>query len=604
MIPPSFDESLARALVEAAPDGILLVDAGGRIALANAEAERLFAYAPGELEGQPIELLVPEAQRGAHVAERTRFASQGQPRPMGEGRRLFGRRSDGSTFPAEISLSPVQVERGGFVAAAVRDVSARVRIEAALAEAEARVRELVEEAPDGILLADLAGRFTEVNAAACRMLGYARAELVGSTIAALVAPDEQARLAAHRARLAAPGAFEVLEWRVRRKDGAYLDVEVSGKILAGDRWQGIMRDISERKRLQREHEVTLERLRIVLEQCPVGIVLMTGQGDDARLDINERGKELLRRPAGDLQVGAYVPFVTHTDGTPLLLTDSPTRRTLRGERVEPMELVLTRPDGARIPVQVRGAPLLGSRGEVLGGIVAFEDISAEKDLERLRTEWNAIVAHDLRNPLNVIVLHARLLARALQGDAELRASVEEIQSAAARMNRMIQDLLDLSRLEARKLPLLRGPARLEGLVHKAVARAGLLAPDRPFAVRASGEAPEVLVDPDRIAQVLDNLLNNAVKYGTPGSAIVVTVEPRADAVAVAVTNEGLGLDVESLPRLFERFQRAPDGRLAGVRGIGLGLYIARELVEAHGGQITVESTVEGETTFRFTLPVA
>lgn len=604
MIPDSIDEPLARALLEAAPDGILLVDAEGRIALANAEAERLFAYAPGELVGQPVELLVPEAQRGAHVAERLRFAAQPRPRPMGEGRRLYGRRRDGSTFPAEISLSPVQVARGSFVAAAVRDVSARVQIEIALAEAEERVRELVEEAPDGILMADLAGRFTEVNAAACRMLGHAREELVGTTIAELVAPDERERLAAHRARLAEPGAFEVLEWRVRRRDGSLLHVEVSGKILAGDRWQGMMRDISERKRLQREHEATLERLRIVLEQCPVGIVLMTGQGDDARLDINERGKELLRRPAGDLQVGAYVPFVTHVDGTPLLLADAPTRRTLRGERVEPMELVLTRPDGARIPVQVRGAPLLGSNGEVVGGIVAFEDISAEKDLERLRTEWNAIVAHDLRNPLNVIVLHARLLARAVQGNAELHESVEEIQSAASRMNRMIQDLLDLSRLEARKLPLLRGPARIEVMVHKAVARAGLLAPDRAFAVRASGEAPEVLADPDRIAQVLDNLLSNAVKYGAPGSPVTLTVEHRAGAVAVAVTNEGHGLDLENVPRLFERFQRAPDGRLAGVRGIGLGLYIARELVEAHGGQITVESSVEGATTFRFTLPVA
>jgi PAS domain S-box-containing protein len=603
MIPPTLDDAFVRALVEAGPDALVVCDGEGRIVMMNGQAERLYGYAAAELVGQGIEVLVPEHKREAHVGERTRFTENPHPRPMASGLRLSGRRRDGTHFPAEVSLSPVHTPSGLYIAAAVRDVTERRKMEQALAAAEARLREVVEQAPDGIVVTDLARRFTEVNAAACRMLGYTREELLGKTILDLIPAEHEPRIQEQRKQLEQPGAILRTEWTLRRKDGSHLPVEISATTLADGRRQAIFRDIGGRVRLEREHARALERLRLVLAQCPVGIVLMNRQGDDVRLELNDRARELMGREETP-RVGEYVPYMQHLDGSPLRAEDAATLRVLRGEQVSPTDLVLNRPDGTSIPIQVRGAPLHGPDGEVEGAIVAFEDITAEKDLERLRTEWNAIVAHDLRNPLNVITLHARLLARLAKGNQVLADSVDEIQGAATRMNRMIHDLLDISRLEAKKLSLNLGKLRLGVAVQAAVDRAALTAPGRPFEIRVADAVPEVLADPDRVAQILDNLLSNAVKYGADGTPIAVSIEVTEGAAAVAVTNEGAGLTPEMRTRLFQRFHRSAEGALAGVKGIGLGLYIARELVEAHGGRMGVESDPGGKTTFRFTLPVA
>jgi signal transduction histidine kinase len=132
----------------------------------------------------------------------------------------------------------------------------------------------------------------------------------------------------------------------------------------------------------------------------------------------------------------------------------------------------------------------------------------------------------------------------------------------------------------------------------------LEAPDRSFDVTVEGDLPEAYADPGRIAQVMENLLTNAVKYGRAATPIVVEVAHVNHDVAVAVTNTGEALPQEELPRLFERFHRTAGAKRGAAKGAGLGLYITRGLVEAHGGRITAESTPAGVTTFRFTLPVA
>jgi signal transduction histidine kinase len=137
-----------------------------------------------------------------------------------------------------------------------------------------------------------------------------------------------------------------------------------------------------------------------------------------------------------------------------------------------------------------------------------------------------------------------------------------------------------------------------------VERMALQAPDRPFDVTAQDDAPKADADPDRIAQVMENLLTNAVKYGSSETPIVVGVTHENHDIAVAVTNQGKALAPEELPRLFERFHRTEGAKQGAAKGAGLGLYITRALVEAHGGHITAESTPTGRTTFRFTLPVA
>jgi signal transduction histidine kinase len=252
---------------------------------------------------------------------------------------------------------------------------------------------------------------------------------------------------------------------------------------------------------------------------------------------------------------------------------------------------------------VRAGPIVSGDGQVVGAVSAFEDITAAKELERLRAEWSSVVAHDLRQPLGAIALGAEMLARET-ADPKLLKFIERIRSATHRLNRMVGDLMDLSRLEASRLELVRQRVDIPALVRAVVERIELERSGRPFGVCVQAEVPEAYADPDRIAQVLENLLTNAVKYGSAGTPVAIHVARDGEEVAVAVSNQGRVLTAEEISHIFERFHRTASARLEGIQGVGLGLYITRSLVEAHGGRVTAESTPDGVTTFRFTLPVA
>jgi len=174
-------DPILAGLLEAAPDAMVCVDSDGRIVLVNAQAERLFGYPREELSGQPVEILIPDAVKAGHPALRAGYAADPRPRPMGAGLELSARRRDGTTFPAEISLSALDTDQGLLVSAAVRDVT-RHR------QADARFRGLLEAAPDATVCVDSDGRIVLVNAQAERLFGYPRKELSGQPVEILI-PD-------------------------------------------------------------------------------------------------------------------------------------------------------------------------------------------------------------------------------------------------------------------------------------------------------------------------------------------------------------------------------------------------------------------------------
>jgi signal transduction histidine kinase len=248
------------------------------------------------------------------------------------------------------------------------------------------------------------------------------------------------------------------------------------------------------------------------------------------------------------------------------------------------------------------APILSREGERLGAVVAMQDISAAEQLERLRAEWSSVIAHDLRQPLNSMMLAAQFCARP---DLEAAAKCEYAQRVLAggrRLDRMIHDLMDLSQLEASRLRLRRAPCDLVAIVRASAAETALDPANPPIQVHVRDAIPPVDGDADRLMQVMANLLSNAVKYGRRGAEIDVDVARAPEHVTVAVTNRGEGIAPEDLPRLFQRFERV--AKRPAVKGIGLGLHITRGLVEAHGGNIEVTSSPGATTTFRFTIPLA
>jgi signal transduction histidine kinase len=246
-----------------------------------------------------------------------------------------------------------------------------------------------------------------------------------------------------------------------------------------------------------------------------------------------------------------------------------------------------------------------SRDEVGQLAAAFNNMSAElESVERLRRDLVANVSHELKTPISALRAHLENLL-----DGVERPDPETLQvmlSQSERLGRLIDQLLDLSRIESGELRLNRTAVALHALVRAVLSEIEVARADRRVRVRDAvpDDLPPVLVDAERVHQVLFNLLDNAVRFTPPGGEVTVAAHPVNGSCEVAVSDTGPGIAAEHLPRLFERFYRADAARSRGDGGTGIGLAIARSVVEAHGGRIRAESRVGRGSVFTFDLPVA
>jgi signal transduction histidine kinase len=236
---------------------------------------------------------------------------------------------------------------------------------------------------------------------------------------------------------------------------------------------------------------------------------------------------------------------------------------------------------------------------VVGVSSIARDISTLKQLEREREEWASVVAHDLRQPAAAIRMAVDILSRS-EAEPTRQKVLDRACRASVRLERMIEDLLNVTRVGVGRLTLKKEPTDLQPLVAEAFDLTPELA-DR-LRVAIAPDAERASVDGGRFVQVLSNLLSNAGKYGDPGTPIDVRVEKLDGQLLISVTNEGPGIAPDELPRLFSRFTRTRSAQSGGVPGLGLGLYISRGIVEAHGGKLWVESAPGEKTHFRFRLP--
>ncbi|AUX45566.1 sensor histidine kinase [Sorangium cellulosum] len=354
-----------------------------------------------------------------------------------------------------------------------------------------------------------------------------------------------------------------------------------------------------------ERRLAAERewLHSVIKDFPVAIAIFDERGGGSLL-ASRRCEELCGGPH-PLRVPWDGPRVLLCDvgGRPLLRHEMPLMRAARGEGTTCKELWFRKLDGSYVPVIVSAGPIRDARGASVGAVASYEDVTYFRDRERLREEWTSLVAHDLKQPLTAIATSAAMLSRRPER-ADTAAWGQRILTNVRRLERMAADLLDASNIEARRLSLEPRPADLRALVRAAAELAAAERPGRAVELTADEDVPLVAIDAARIDQVLGNLLTNADKYGDPGAAIRVQLRRRDAEVEIAIENRGPGIPPDELPRLFHRYQRlSPGTSRKAPPGTGLGLYICKGIVEAHGGRIWARSEPNETTSFHVALPL-
>ncbi len=475
-----------------------------------------------------------------------------------------------------------------------------------LSASEARLRSVLDVAVDAIVVIDQDGIIVQANPATSRIFGYTHNELIGQRLPMLM-PDEfkEDHLRGLRRYLntGIPHLLStVYEVEGLRKDGSAFPIELSVAESSESEerrfFVGIMREITERKRL--EHELMMERARLaaIFNTVPLPLYVIDPNGQVTMYN------EAAHRFYGDeMTAGRFHQMIRLRPDTRMQLPSDewPVSRALReGKTVGNVEQIVVFPDGREVSVLTYGAPVL-VEGRIIAAVGLTQDLTELKAADRAKDAFLALITHELRSPLAVIISWTDL---ALEDQSLCEETLRIIKRNADTQRRIINDLLDVSRVLYGKLRLEKEPVdaweiamhTVDGLqtaIENQQIKLTLVPPEAPLPVYA---------DPVRLEQVMSNLLVNAIKFTPAGGAISVEGALEDGMAHLRVTDTGIGIPAEQLPHIFERFQQLGRERVSG--GLGLGLAVVKGIVELHGGRVAAESPGPGQgSTFTVWLPL-
>ena len=616
-------------IVDSSDDAIVSKDLDGTIVSWNAAAERLFGFRADEAIGRSIRMIIPADRQHEEDYVIGQIRSGHAVRDF----ETIRQRKDGAPVAISLTVSPIHDDTGTIIGASkiARDITGR---KAADLTAR-RLAAIVESSDDAIVTKDLNSIVQTWNRAAERMFGYSAEEAIGKSIRMIIPPDLQPEEDEVLARIRAGRVIDHYETRRMRKDGSEVLISLTVSPIRNDAGvvigaSKIARDISERARLLREARA---QAAIAERLSQAGTVVAASLEQQTIVEkVTDLGRELTQAECGAFHTGVDEPasgeFAPVFPDGPIRVEDVTADPPPEGVAPFPRAPAAPPPRSyLAVPVKATGGALLGGlffghsqagvftpyHEQLAVGVAAWAALALEnarlyrtaREADRLKDEFLAVLSHELRTPLNAIVGYSRLLRGGVLDTERSERALETLERNATALTQIVEDVLDISRIVAGKIRLDVQQVDLAVVVQNAIAtvRPALDAKGIRLQTIVDPRIAPVSGDPDRLQQVVWNLLSNAARFTPKGGRVQVRVERVNSHVEIAVSDTGSGISREFLPYVFDRFRQGDAGTTRKTGGLGLGLAIVRQLVELHGG--TAHASSEGEgmgATFRVALP--
>ena len=595
-------------ILDNADEGIISVDAQQQIQLFNQGAEKIFGYHAVEVIGKSLDILIPQAFRQIHRQHIAKFSQGREParRMAQRNSRVFGLRKNGQEFPAEASVAKLQTSEGMLFTVMLKDITERQQTLAKLEASKALLAKAEKIAKIGSWEFNHQTQKTSWSDELFEILDFDHAFPIPSCQEIMARVHAEDRLLVKNVLW--QGHNQGIPWnfnyRLQLPDGTLKYVESRGEATL-DSQGNIVKvletivDVSDRVQAEQSWQRSEEHLRLITDALPVLIAYIDSQkcyryanrtyetwyGKPRAYIIGKPMQELW----GEVNYQKIAPYV----------------ETALTGKVVTFENQLAKGKDNSYWINAVYIPDFDPEGTVKGFFSLVDDISERKITEQMKSEFVSVASHEMRTPLTSIHGVIKLMSAGLLGD--LTDSGKRMAEIALRNSdrlvRLVNDILDLERMESGRDKIAKQPCNSSSLIKQAVETLRPLATEHNIALEINTASIDFQGDGDRLIQTLTNLITNAIKFSPPNSKILLACQQKNHQVLFLVKDQGRGIPQDKQETIFERFQQvdASDSRKKG--GTGLGLAICRHIVEQHRGKIWVESTLGQGSTFYFLVPI-